>query len=248
MGIFIKNDEQIERMRVASRITAMTHELLEKYVNPGITTEELNNIAHDFILSSGGQPSFLGYRGFPASTCISVNDEVIHGIPGPRKLKSGDIVSIDVGVYINRFHSDAARTHAVGEVKPRHAKLIEITRKCFFVAMEYARQGLRLHDISGAVEDCAAANGFTVVREWCGHGIGRQMHEDPQIPNHQMKSRGPRLEKGMTFAVEPMVNEGRQDVNVLENNWTIVTKDGMFSAHYENTVLITDGEPEIMTI
>jgi methionyl aminopeptidase len=248
MGIFIKNEEQINRMRAASRIVAKTHEILEKYIKPGVTTGELNKIADDYIKTNGGHPSFFGYKGFPASTCISVNNEVIHGIPGMRKLKSGDIISIDIGVFINRFHSDAARTHPVGDISPRHMQLIKITKESFFNAIQYARHGCRLHEISAAVEDYANTHGFTVVQDWCGHGIGSQMHEDPQVPNHHMPKRGPRLERGMTLAVEPMVNEGKEDVEVLENNWTIVTKDGKYSAHYENTILITDSDPEIMTL
>lgn len=248
MGIFVKNEEQIERMRVACRLVAQTHELLKSHVQPGITTGELDKIAEEFIRSKGGEPSFLGYRGFPASTCISVNDEVIHGIPGLRRLKSGDIISIDIGVYIGKFHGDAARTYPVGEAAPAHMQLIEVTRQSFFEAIRYARHGRHLHEISGAVEAYVKPYGYSVVREYCGHGIGRQMHEDPQIPHYKMASRGPRLEKGMTLAVEPMINEGRPDIRVLNDNWTVVTKDGKYSAHYENTILITADEPDILTL
>jgi methionyl aminopeptidase len=248
MGIFVKNDEQINKMRVANKIVAQTHELLEKYIRPGITTGELNRIAEEFIRGKGGEPSFLGYNGFPAATCISINDEVIHGIPGIRRLKSGDIVSIDIGVYIGKFHGDAARTHPVGEINPEHEKLIDVTRQSFFEAIRNARHGHHLNEICSVVEAYVAPYGYTVVQEWCGHGIGRKMHEEPQIPNHKLKNRGPRLERGMTFAVEPMVNAGKADTRVLGDNWTVVTKDGKFSAHYENSILITDGEPEIMSI
>ena len=248
MGIFIKNDEQIEKIRAACKIVAQTHELLEKHVAPGVTTGELDKIAEEFIRSQGAQPSFLGYRGFPASICASINDEVIHGIPGLRRLKSGDIISIDIGVCLNKFHGDAARTHPVGEVAPEHQQLIDVTRQSFFDAMQYARHGRHLHEMSAAVEAYVTRFGYSVVREWCGHGIGLSMHEDPQIPHYKVPSRGPRLEKGMTLCLEPMINMGRPDTNILSDNWTVVTKDGKFSAHYENTVLITAGEPELLTV
>lgn len=248
MGIFVKNDEQIERMRAASKIVARTHEMLEPYVRPGVSTGELDKIAEEFIRSNGGEPSFLGYHGFPAATCISVNDEVIHGIPGLRRLKSGDIISIDIGVYLDKFHGDATRTHPVGDVSPEHRQLIAVTQQSFFEALTYARHGRHLHEMSAAVEAYVTQYGYSVVREYCGHGIGRQLHEDPQIPHYKMPSRGPRLEKGMVLAVEPMINMGKPDIRVLDDNWTVVTKDGKYSAHYENTFLITAGEPEILTV
>ena len=248
MGIFIKNDDQIAIMRAASRIVAKTHEMLARHIRPGISTGELNDIADGFIRSQGATPSFLGYRGFPAACCISVNEQVIHGIPGLRKLKNGDIVSIDIGVCYKRFHGDAARTHPVGEVSPAHRQLMEVTQQCFFEAMPYARPGHHLHELSAAVGDYAARHGFGVVTDWCGHGIGRNLHEDPQIPHTAQKTRGPRLQKGMTLALEPMINLGTHELNTLPDTWTIVTKDGKYSAHYENTLLITDGEPEILTL
>jgi len=248
MGIFIKNDEQIAIMRVASRICAKTHELLARHTKPGVTTEELSKIAEEYIRSQDAKPSFLGYRGFPAAICTSVNDHVIHGLPGLRRLKQGDIISIDIGVCYKRFHGDAARTHAVGEVSKEHKKLIEVTEQCFFESMKSATEENRLHDISNAIEDYVDAFGFSVVKEWCGHGIGRQVHEDPQIPHTRQKKRGPRLKRGMTLAIEPMINEGTNDTNMLDDTWTVATKDGKFSAHYENTVLITDGEPDILTL
>ncbi|MCL2841317.1 MAG: type I methionyl aminopeptidase [Defluviitaleaceae bacterium] len=248
MGIFIKNDEQISLMRTASKICARTHELLAKSVRPGITTAELNSIAEDYIRSSGATPSFLGYRGFPASCCISVNDEVIHGMPGLRRLRNGDIVSIDIGVCFKRFHGDAARTHAVGKIDTVHQKLIDVTEQAFFEALKYCKVTHRLHDMSNAIEDYVDAFGFGVVREWCGHGIGRQVHEDPQIPHTRQAKRGPRLGRGMTLAIEPMINAGTYEINTLDDTWTVVTKDGKYSAHYENTVLITDGEPEVLTL
>ena len=252
MAIFVKNDSQIQKMRIASKIVADTHSLLEKHIKPGIATRELNTIAEDYIRGQGAEPSFLGYKmtgdGFPAAICCSVNEEVIHGIPGLRRLKSGDIVSIDIGAYIDKFHGDAARTYAVGTVAPERQVLIDVTRQSFFEAMAYARHGRHLHELSSAVETYVQRYGFTIVREFCGHGIGRQMHEDPQIPHYKQQNRGPRLQKGMTLAIEPMVAMGKADIRILDDNWTVVTKDGKCAAHYENTVVITDGEPDILTL
>ena len=235
-------------MRIASKICAQAHELLARHIRPGITTGELDKIAHDFILSQDATPTFLGYRGFPATLCTSVNDEVIHGIPGIRRLKSGDIVSIDLGVCYKKFHGDAARTHAVGEISSEHSCLIETTERAFFEAVKFAKAGLRLHDLSAAIEDFVDTKGFSVVTEWCGHGIGRQLHEDPSVPNTRQEKRGPRLCRGMTLAIEPMINIGGSAVKTCDDTWTIVTQDGSFSAHYENTILITDGEPDILTL
>ena len=252
MGIFIKNDAQIQKMRVASKIVAGTHRLLEQYIRPGIATKELNVIADEYIRSCGAVPSFLGYQmtgeGFPASICVSINEEVIHGIPGLRRLKNGDIVSIDIGAYIDRFHGDAARTYPVGEVVPERQMLIDVTKQSFFEAMAYVRHGYHLYEASAVVEDYVKRYGFSVVREFCGHGIGRKMHEDPQIPHYRQQSRGPRLQKGMTLAIEPMVVVGKADIRVLDDNWTVVTKDGKCAAHYENTIVITDGDPEVLTL
>jgi methionyl aminopeptidase len=248
MGIFIKNDEQIAWMRKASRICKETHELLATHIRPGITTKELDEIAVEFIHSKGATPSFMGYRGFPAAICTSVNEQVIHGVPGLRKLKNGDIVGIDIGVCVKRFHGDAARTFAVGAVSDRHRRLIEVTERSFFKAMQYARHGCHLHEMSAAIDEYVTEHGFSVVRDWCGHGIGRQVHEDPSIPHTKQKNRGPRLAAGMTLAIEPMVNAGTHELRTNDDTWTVVTKDGKFSAHYENTVLITEGEPEIMTL
>lgn len=248
MAIFIKNTEQIKSIRAACRVVADTHRILEQAVCPGITTRELNQIAKEYMNSQGATPSFLGYRGYPADICASINEEVIHGIPGLRKLKDGDIISIDVGAVLNGFHGDAARTHAVGDISEEATRLIKVTRECFFEAMKFARHNRHLYEISAAVQKHAEANGFSVVREFVGHGIGRQMHEEPQIPNYKMPSRGPRLSKGMTLCIEPMVNVGVADIRVLNDNWTVVTKDKKYSAHYENTIVITDGEPEILTM
>lgn len=252
MGIFIKNDEQIQKMRVASKIVANAHRLLEQHIRPGVSTKELNAIADDYIRGQSAEPSFLGYKmtgeSFPASICVSINEEVIHGIPGLRRLKNGDIVSIDIGAYIGKFHGDAARTYPVGDVSPDKLKLIEATRESFFAAMTYARHGRHLHELSAAVESHVQQYGFTVIRDFCGHGIGRKLHEDPQIPHYKMQNRGPRLQKGMTLAIEPMVAAGKADIRILDDNWTVVTKDGKCVAHYENTVVITDGEPDILTL
>ncbi|MCL1863401.1 MAG: type I methionyl aminopeptidase [Defluviitaleaceae bacterium] len=248
MAIFIKNDEQISYMRTASKVCAGAHELLRKHIKPGITTSELSSIAEDYIRSNDCKPSFLGYRGFPAAVCTSVNDEVIHGVPGLRKLLSGDIVSIDIGVCYKRFHGDAARTVSVGHINENHKMLIEVTEKAFFESVKYCTEENRLHDISNAIDDYVKPFGFGIVSEWCGHGIGRQVHEDPQIPHTRQEKRGPRLRRGMTLAIEPMINVGSEEIQMLDDTWTVVTRDGEYSAHYENTVLITDGEPEILTI
>jgi len=248
MGIFIKNDTQVAHMRTASQICARTHELLASHIKPGVSTIDLNKIAEEYIRGQGATPTFLGYRGFPAAICTSVNQQVIHGIPGLTRLKSGDIVSIDIGVCYKRFHGDAARTHGVGVISPKHQQLMDVTRESFFEGMRYAKQGHHLHEISAAIGDYAASHGFSVVQEWCGHGIGRQLHEDPQIPHYRQENRGPRLSRGMTLAIEPMVNVGTHELSMLDDTWTVVTQDGKYSAHYENTILITTGEPDILTL
>jgi methionyl aminopeptidase len=252
VGIVIKNERQIGLMRSACRIVAETFQLLEGYIQAGIATKELDRLAEGFIRSKGAVPSFLGYRlvndEFPASICVSVNEEVIHGIPGKRRLADGDIVSIDIGAYKDGFHGDAARTYPVGSVSPDRTALIDVTKRSFFEAIMYARNGRHLHEMSAAVDSFVSAYGYSVVREFCGHGVGRQMHEDPQIPFCRQQSRGPRLQKGMTLAIEPMVNAGTHEVRILNDNWTVVTTDGKCSAHYENTILITDGAPEILTV
>ena len=248
MAIIIKTNEQIEKMRVAGKIVARTHEMLMPYIKPGITTRELDQIAEDYIRSQGAVPSFLNYDGFPANICISVNEEVIHGIPGIRRLQDGDIVGIDIGAYIHGFHGDAARTHAVGQVSAENQKLIEVTRQSFFDGIEFAKEDCHLYHISAAIQETVEKNGFSVVREYIGHGVGHDLHESPEIPNYRQPSRGPRLRRGMTLAIEPMVNAGTHEIEVLHDRWTVVTKDGKCSAHYENTVLITDGAPELLTL
>ena len=235
-------------MRRACRITAEARALAGKLVRPGVTTAEINKKVHEFILSQGATPTFLNYGGFPASVCISVNNVVIHGIPGKRVLKEGDIVSVDVGAAIDGFTGDCAATFACGQISPEAQKLIDVTRQSFFEGILQARQGNRVSDISHAVQEHVEKNGFSVVRSYVGHGVGANLHEEPEVPNFGRPGRGPRLIKGMTIAVEPMVNAGGYEVEVLKDGWTVVTKDGSLSAHYENTVLITDGDPEILTV
>ena len=244
----IKNEREISVMRRACKITAAARALAGEMVRPGVTTKEIDKAVHDFIVSQGATPSFLNYSGYPASACISVNNTVIHGIPDSRVLKEGDIVSVDVGAKWGGFHGDCAATFACGEISPEAKKLIEVTRQSFFEGVKFARQGYRISDIGHAVQTYVEANGFSVVRSFIGHGVGEHLHEEPEVPNYGKPGRGPRLIRGMTIAVEPMVNAGTLDVKVLKDGWTTVTADGKLSAHYENTVLITDGEPEILTV
>ncbi len=250
MAITIKSKSEIEKMREAGRLLALVHEELAKNVRPGISTKELDKIGEETIRSFGCIPSFLNYGGYPASICISVNDRVIHGIPSKNEiLQEGDIVSLDAGLIYQGYHSDAARTVGVGEISPEAKRLIDVTRQSFFEGMKFAKAGNHLHDISAAIEDYVVQFGYSCVRDFVGHGIGMQLHEDPQIPNFRQRRRGCILRPGMTLAIEPMINEGRYDVCVLDDDWTVVTEDGLLSAHYENTVLITeDGEPEILTL
>ena len=245
--ITLKSPSEIELMRRAGKITAAARALAGEMVKPGVTTREIDRAVEAFIRKNGAVPSFLNYHGYPGSACISVNDEVIHGIPGDRVLKEGDIVSVDVGAYIGGFHGDCAATFACGEISPEAQRLIDVTRESFFRGIACAREGKRLFDISAAVQEYVEANGFTVVREFVGHGIGRQLHESPEVPNYGTAGRGPRLLRGMTLAIEPMVNAGAASIRQLNDGWTVKTLDGKLSAHYENTVLITDGEPEILT-
>jgi methionyl aminopeptidase len=249
MSVTIKSAREIELMREAGRRLEIVHNELRDAVRPGITTQELNNIGEKVIHKLGCVPNFLNYNGFPASFCISVNDEVVHGIPSRSKvLHEGDIVSIDAGLIYQGMHSDAARTYGVGQITPEAQKLIDVTRESFFRGIALAKAGHRLHEISAAIGDYAESFGYGVVRDLVGHGIGKALHEDPQIPNFRQKSRGIRLIPGMTLAIEPMINAGRADVAWLDDDWTVVTEDESLSAHYENTILITDGEPEILTL
>ena len=249
MSITIKSEKEIEIMRESGRFLAMVHEELGKALKPGMSTWEIDRIGEELIRGYGCIPTCKGYEGFPAAFCVSVNDEVIHGIPSKKHIiHEGDIVSLDTCLSYKGYQTDAARTWAVGEVTPEARKLIDTTREAFFAGIKYARAGNFLHEISGAIEDVVVANGFSCVRDFVGHGIGREMHEDPQIPNFHQKRKGVRLQAGMTLAIEPMVNAGRYDVCWMDDDWTIVTEDGSLSSHYENTVLITDGEPEILTL
>ena len=216
-------------------------------VKPGVTTQEINDAVERFIRKQGAVPSFLHYNGYPASVCISVNDEIIHGIPGKRVLREGDIVSVDVGAYIGGFHGDCAATFPCGTVSPEAQRLIDVTRQSFFEGSRFAREGQRLQDISAAVQSYVEQNGFSVVREYVGHGVGAKMHESPEIPNYGRPGHGPRLLRGMTLAIEPMVNAGAAAIQQLSDGWTVKTADGKWAAHYENTILITDGAPEILT-
>ena len=246
--IAIKNERELQLMRQACKITAAARALAGEMVRPGVSTKEIDEAVHDFIVAQGAKPSFLGYYGYPASICISVNDTVIHGIPGGYILQEGDIVSIDVGAYYQGFHGDCAATFPCGAISTQAQKLIDVTKQSFYEGLRFATRGHRVSDISHAIQTYVESNGFSVVRSFVGHGVGAQLHEEPEVPNFGSAGRGPRLIRGMTLAIEPMVNQGVYDVKVLKDGWTTVTADGKFSAHYENTVLITDGEPEILTV
>ena len=245
--ITLKSAHEIELMRRAGKITAAARALAGEMVKPGVTTREIDKAVFHFIRSQGAEPSFLNYNGYPASVCVSVNDEIIHGIPGKRVLQEGDIVSVDVGAFIGGFHGDCAGTYPCGQVSDKALRLIRVTQQSFFEGIKYAREGYRLSDISAAVQAYVEANGFSVVREYVGHGIGHQMHEAPEVPNYGKPGHGPRLLRGMTIAVEPMVNAGTAAIRQMPDGWTVRTADGKNAAHYENTVLITDGEPELLT-
>jgi methionyl aminopeptidase len=251
--IYIKSKSEIEIMRQAGRITAGARSIARQAVADGVTTKQIDKYVHDFIVKSGAIPTFLGYAGFPGSACVSVNEEVIHGIPGKKVIHNGDIVSIDVGATYKGMVGDCAGTFPCGEISEEAKKLIEVTRQSFFEGLHYAREGYRIYDIGGAVQDYVESHGYSVVRDYVGHGVGHEMHEAPEVPNYRPerifgRRPNPRLVKGMTIAVEPMVNIGGYEVKVLGNDWTVVTVDGTLSAHYENTILITDGEPEILTM
>ena len=246
--IVLKTEQEIGYMRDAGRIVGQTLAVIKKAISPGITTQELDHIAEQFIRRAGGVPAFKGYCGFPASICSSINEQVVHGIPGPRQLKAGDVISIDIGVKLNRYYGDAAITVPVGEVDAEILKLLSVTEQALNKGIEQAIKGNRLSDISHAVQLHAEAYGYGVVRDYVGHGIGQRMHEDPQIPNYGPPGRGPLLKSGMTLAIEPMINYGTPDVEVLADDWTVVTVDRKISAHFEHTVAITEGEPEILTL
>lgn len=245
--IELKNPAQIERMRKAGRIVAETLELMRNSVRPGVTTQELDRLAEEHIRKQGAIPAFKGYNGFPATLCASVNEQVVHGIPGLRTLQSGDIISIDCGAVIDGYYGDAAITLPVGEISEDLQKLLRVTEESLMLGINQALKGNRLYDVSHAVQTHVEAHGLSVVRDYVGHGIGRAMHEEPQIPNYGKPGRGPRLEIGMVLAIEPMVNMGTYEVKTLSDHWTVVTKDGKASAHFEHTVAITENGPEILT-
>ena len=249
MSVTIKSAREIELMREAGRILAKVHEELEKAIHPGMSTLDIDRLGEKLIREFGCVPSFKNYNGYPASICVSVNDEVVHGIPNKHHIiKEGDIVSLDAGVIYKGYHSDAARTHAVGAISPEAQKLIDVTRQSFFEGIKFAKAGNHLNDISKAIQEYAESFGFGVVRDLVGHGIGTEMHEAPEIPNFAQRRKGIRLVAGMTLAIEPMITAGRYDVVWEDDGWTVVTEDGSLASHYENTILITDGEPEILSL
>jgi methionyl aminopeptidase len=246
--IVLKSKSEIAQMREAGRVVAGALDALRSKVKPGVSTAELDEFVHQFITKHNAYPTFKGYHGFPGSICASINNEVVHGIPDKKRiLNGGDIISIDVGATLNGFVGDSAVTFPVGQVSPNAQRLIEVTEASLYAAIKQARPGNHLEDISGAVQDYAEAHGFSIVREYVGHGVGRAMHEEPQIPNYRQGKRGPQLKPGMTLAIEPMVNEGKWETRVLRDKWTVITKDGKLSAHFEHTVAITEDEPEILT-
>lgn len=249
MSVTIKSAREIELMRQAGRILARTHDQLAKALRPGMSTWDIDRLGEEIIRSYGCIPSFKNYNGYPASICVSVNDEVVHGIPSKKRiLKEGDIVSLDAGVIYKGYHSDAARTYGIGEISPEARQLIEVTRQSFFEGIKYAKVGNHLNDISSHIQAYAERFGYGVVRDLVGHGIGEHLHEDPEIPNFAQRRRGIKLQAGMTLAVEPMINAGKYDVCWTDDDWTVVTRDGSLSAHYENTILICQDGPEILSL
>jgi methionyl aminopeptidase len=246
--ISIKSEKELELMRISSRLVAETFEYISSFIKPGVTTQEIDSRIEKFVTSNGGYPAFKGLYGFPASACISIDEEVVHGIPTEKRvLKEGEIISIDVGVRYKGYHGDAAFTFPVGKVDEKKKRLMHVTWKALFEGINQAKAGNRLQDISATIQEYAESNGYSVVRELVGHGIGKKLHEDPQVPNYGKRGRGPQLKSGFTLAIEPMVNMGTKNVRTLSDGWTIVTGDSLPSAHYEHTVLILDGEPEILT-
>ena len=249
MPITIKSAREIELMKEAGRILEIVHNELKEALHPGMSTKDIDRLGEEVIRSYGCIPSFLDYNGYPASICVSVNDEVVHGIPDAKRIiKEGDIVSLDAGVIYKGYHSDAARTYGIGKITEEAEKLIQVTRECFFEGIKYAKEGNYLFDISAAIGRHAEKYGYGVVRDLCGHGIGSNLHEAPEIPNYKMNRKGVKLKAGMTLAIEPMINHGGWEVEWLDDDWTVVTKDGSLSAHYENTVLITEDEPVLLTL
>lgn len=246
--IVIKNKTEIDLMTRAAEVTADILKTLPEIIKPGMSTRDLDRWIEDFIVKHDMKPAFKGYGGFPATACISVNEEVIHGIPSKKRiLREGDIVSVDLGTIYKDYYSDAARTYPVGKISEENAKLIRVTEESFFEGLRFCKKGYRLGDVSSAIQTCIEAAGFSVIRDYVGHGVGRNLHEDPQVPNYGKAGHGPKLVPGMTLAIEPMVAAGDYDVEVLDNDWTVVTTDGSMTAHYENTVVITEGEPILLT-
>jgi methionyl aminopeptidase len=246
--ITLKNSAQIAHMRRAGRIAGTALKKAGEAITPGMTTAEINDIVDKYIRSCGATPSFFGYGGFPAASCVSVNEEVIHGIPGKKVVKNGDLVKIDVGAFFEGYQSDCACTFPVGEVSKDAKRIIEVVKEAFYEGIKYALPGNRMGDVSAAIQECVEKNGFSVVREYVGHGVGQELHELPDVPNFGIKGRGTRLLEGMTIAIEPMINAGTYDVKVMPNQWTVVTSDGLLSAHYENTIAITGSGVEILTL
>lgn len=245
--IITKTQREIDIMREAGRIVALTHDELKKHIKPGITTKELDTIAEEVILRHGATPSFKGYNGFPGSICASVNEQLVHGIPGSKVLKDGDIISIDIGAYYKGYHGDSAWTYQVGTISNETKKLLSVTEESLYKGLEMAKPGNRLSDISHAIQGYVEESGFSIVEEFVGHGIGQELHEDPPIPNFGLPKRGPILKKGMTLAIEPMVNQGSKRVKILPDHWTVITADRKLCAHYEHTIVITDDGYEILT-
>lgn len=246
--IILKTRREIEIMKKAGRLVAQSHELVRKNIKPGVTTKELDLLVEDFLRSQNAIPTFKGYNGFPFSICASVNEEVVHGFPSERKLQNGDIISVDIGATFEGYVGDSAKTFIVGEADEEKKHLVEATRQSFYEGIKFAKLSYRLSDISHAIQQYAESQGLSVVRDYVGHGIGKKMHESPQVPNFGKPNKGPRLQEGMVLAIEPMINAGLYNVKVLEDGWTVVTVDGKPSAHYEHTIAITDGEPELLTI
>ncbi|MEN1938772.1 type I methionyl aminopeptidase [Paenibacillus sp. 102] len=245
--IICKTPREIEIMREAGKIVALTHQELKKHITPGITTKELDQIAEKTIRKHGATPSFKGYNGFPGSICASVNEELVHGIPGKRKLQEGDIISIDIGAKYNGYHGDSAWTYPVGNISESVQKLLDVTEKSLYLGLEQVKPGVRLSNVSHAVQTHAEESGFSIVREYVGHGIGQDLHEDPQIPHYGPPNKGPRLKQGMVICIEPMVNQGRRYVKTLSDDWTVVTVDGKWCAHFEHTIALTEAGYEILT-
>ena len=246
--IILKSKREVEKLRDAGRVVAETHAFLKELITPGISTGELDRRAEEFLRKQGSIPAFKGYGGFPGSICASINEEVVHGIPGKKQLKDGDIISLDIGSIVDGYYGDSAKTHPVGEITEENQRLIDATRQSFYEGLKFAKVGFRLSDISNAIQTYAEGEGFSVVRDFVGHGIGQEMHEEPQIPNFGLAGKGPRLREGMVLAIEPMINAGTYRVKVLEDNWTVITCDGKNSAHYEHTIAITDDEPSILSL